>query len=203
MKQKHRPRLLRRLLGGDYRHWICAALLALSGALTALRYRYSVLRAGQAFRDLGYSFRFYFVYLFTDREMPVTVNTLPQFRLEQFVSFSVEDVERKLRGMWALIFDGDNFFEYLASLSGGLHRFTVFLLCVLPLFCFVPLLRAWLVKPTDDHVGDVRRSVRAFQRLVERPVRASAAGSGRSAPSSPPRRGAMLCCSSGRSISTP
>lgn len=162
----------KRLRSVNYRHWICAVLLALSGALTWFRYRYSVLRTGQAFRDLGLSIRFYFVYLFTDRKMPVTVNDLPQFELEQFVSFSVEDVERKFRGMWALIFDGDNFLEYLASLSGGLHRLTVFLLCILPLFCFVPLLRAWLVKPTDDHVGDVRRSVRIFQRLVERPVRA-------------------------------
>lgn len=164
--------LFRRLRSANYRHWLCLALLLASGALTAFRYRYSVLRAGQAFRDLALSFRFYFVYLFTDREMPVTVNDLPQFRLEQFVSFSVEDMERKFRQMWALILDGDNFLEYLAELSVGLHRLTVFLLCITPLLCFVPLLRAWLVKPTDDCVGEVRRSVRVFQRVVERPVRA-------------------------------
>ena len=164
--------LFRRLRSANYRHWICLVLLIGSGALTAFRYRYSVLRAGQAFRDLALSFRFYFVYLFTDREMPVTVNDLPQFRLEQFVSFSVEDMERKFRQMWVLILDGDNFLEYLAELSVGLHRLTVFLLCITPLLCFVPLLRAWLVKPTDDCVGEVRRSVRVFQRVVERPVRA-------------------------------
>lgn len=169
MKRKHRFSF-RRLRKVDYRHWLWLALLLGSGALTALRYCYSVLRTGQAFRDLALSFRYYFVYLFTDEKMTVTVNDLPAFRLEQFVPFSVEDMARKFRGMWALILDGDNFLSYLASLSGGLHRLTVFLLCILPLAFLIPVLRAWLVKPTDTHVGEVRRSVRVFQRVIERPV---------------------------------
>ena len=128
----------KRLRSVNYRHWICAVLLALSGALTWFRYRYSVLRTGQAFRDLGLSIRFYFVYLFTDRKMPVTVNDLPQFELEQFVSFSV---------------------------SGG-------------------------------RSGSFSGSWSALSAP-------SAAGSGRSSPSSPPRRGAMLFYSFGRSTSMP
>ena len=168
-----RPHLFRRLRSADYRHWLCLALLLASGALTVFRYRYSLMRAGQAFRDLALSLRFYFVYLFTDEKMPVTVNDLPQFRLEQFVSFSVEDVTRKLRQMWALILDGENFLEYLASLSEGLHRLTVFLLCVLPLLTLIPVFRAWLVKPTDNHVGEVRLSVRVFRRVFVRPIGAA------------------------------
>ena len=164
--------LLRRLRSVNYRHWICAALLLASGILTAFRYRYSVLRAGQAFRDLGYSLRYYAVYLFTSREMPVTVTALPSFDLSHFVSFSVEDLQRKFAGMCALIFDGETFLDYLAATAGSLHGFTVFLLCVLPLGLLIPVLRSWLVKPCDDLVGETRPSVRRFQRWVERPVRA-------------------------------
>ena len=45
MKRKHRLSF-RRLRKVDYRHWLWLALLLGSGALTALRYRYSVLRTG-------------------------------------------------------------------------------------------------------------------------------------------------------------
>lgn len=157
----------------DYRHYICWALIALSGVLAVLLYRFSYSRAWDACRDIAYSLRYYFVFLFTGNRMPVTVTQLPEFDLSDFIPFTVEEIQRKLTEMWGIIFNGENFMAYFGAVLDGLRVFTMLLLILLPVFLIAkPVFRNWLIKATNRYRGKQRPSVLRFRRVAEDPFRA-------------------------------
>ncbi len=172
--QKYKQALRLRKQRIDYRHLIAGALILGSLALTWFCYRFPLMRAGQAFRDLFLSLRYYFVYLVSNRRLPVTVTQLPSFDLSDFTPFSTEEISRKLSGMWQLIFKGEVFLSYLKTVLLFLRSFSVFLLCVVPVLLLLrPLVSSWLVKFKTGSVQRQSKSVKRFRKAFENPVRAA------------------------------
>ncbi len=136
----------------DYRDYICIAISISFFACTLLLFPYAFARIAEAFRDLGTSFVFYVVGLFskiTGNEYTTTstVTELPKLPFSSvfekvavgeypdiFLSLSWEEFKGDWTRYWSVFFTIDNILGYF-SLIGKIFSFILtFFLVILPLF---------------------------------------------------------------------
>lgn len=124
------------------KHIVIILLIALSGTLTCLLYRASVIRTAQAVRDLGLSIAFYFC-SFVKIETPVTVTEFPDMDILKYLPYDFDEILRRLREMWSVFFDGNCFKTYLANVIDSLYNFSLIAMLLIPL---ILILRIVIVK---------------------------------------------------------
>lgn len=143
-------------------------ILALIGsaALTAFRYRISVVRAISAVKDLGLSIAYYFCSFF-DVPIKVSVTELPDASVLQLLPYDVDEIIRKLGDMWSCVFNGNCFLSYLRGLSNVINTISILLLPMLTLALVVPAIvkNVLLIHNMDKH-GEKSRAVRFFEQNV-------------------------------------
>lgn len=120
---------------------VLISVILASVALTALLYRTSVIRAAQAVRDLGISIAFYFCGFF-DHEIPVTVTQYPDIDILKYLPYDFDELLRRLKEMWKVIFRKDCFLGYLSDIAVFLNDFSMYLMLLVPVF----VLLGYLIK---------------------------------------------------------
>ncbi len=134
-------------------------MLLCSFALTLLKHRAALVRAMVSIKDLGISIAYYFCQIF-NVDMPVTVTELPDAAILVYLPFDVDEILRKLRDMWGVIFDGECFNAYFTNIVVALNDFSMIFLLTFPLFFMLPLLfNKLFLKENDAEHGDKSRSV--------------------------------------------
>lgn len=132
----------------SYRHYLAILLILFSVWITFYCYDLALGRTIATGIDLVDAVRYYFGAI-TDAEnnAPARISQLPTVDLSSILPWSVSEIQRKLEGLGAAIFNRDNFQAYLLVTVKVLNLISLFLLpAVLLLYCTVQLFRAWLLR---------------------------------------------------------
>ena len=149
--------------------YVLAVFFLLSAGLTAIFYRASVVRLLQSLWDFCLSVAFYFCSMF-DREdlITPTVTQLPDIDVLDYLPYDFDEILRKLRDMWSVIFNKECFMTYLRKLAVWIDDFAVFFMLgimIVPLVWI--LIKSAILAPNTDKHGE---KTKAFARFEGKPL---------------------------------
>ena len=147
-----------RLKSIDYRHFLCGSFLAGSLVLTATVYRSVLYRLGEAFYDLWISLKiFWFFFIEVDSPVEPTVLQFQNLDLERYLSWSTDELVRKLRLLPQAFVTKELFFAYCEIFF---RSFLLFLTTAALIVCFLVLLfqiwRSIVLEPNNDYGKESR-----------------------------------------------
>lgn len=153
----------------DVRLYYGLSALALSLSLTFWRYPTCLKRLAGAFRDVGSSLAYWFLFSFTDGEKTVTatVNEIPAVDVQPFLPFDLAEVERKCRELGKSLITFQEFGNYNGALLLFIYRFCLIASLLLPLCCVAFLLfRQYLLTDMGKPAGYLSKPYRAYLAVV-------------------------------------
>ena len=154
----------------DVRFYITLDLIYISLILLFTVYRVCEYRLGQAIRDVFLSLGYYFLFLFgIEGKIVPTVTQLPSVDIAHYLFFDLAEVQRKLEGLWSMLWDPENFFNYLIYLINLLNRSMIIGTLLLPAFCL--LVYMIFSQYTERHVNallKVPKRRNRFYRFLQR-----------------------------------
>ena len=150
-------RYLRKL---NYRHYICAALSALSIVLTFTVFPEAFTRIGESFRDLWTSLCYYFRELL-DLDVTIAKPTVNEYSAVPWKPvFGLPETWEKFKEAfsqyWSLFFSADNFTGFMKAFGEGVSNISrILLLAVVPLILiFILAFRKYLNTRNNDYNKD-------------------------------------------------
>lgn len=130
---------------------------------TPLFFMASVTRAWDGIKDFGYSLVYYFA-AFVDNETKVTVTDFPSLDVLDYLPYNFEEIFRKLKDMWGVVFDGACFRAYMVEVSDVLRIISII---SLPLVILVPclfyLIRSAVLEPNENMHGQRSKQLLWFE----------------------------------------
>lgn len=145
--------------------YVLFAFFLISCGLTAWLYRGSVVRAVYSVRDLGLSVAYYFCCLFKyDDAITPTVTTFPDINVLRYLPYDFDEILRRLKDMWKVIFDKECFLSFLKKVSTFINDASVIIMLLLPvvlIFWFVG--KSIMLTPNKDKHGDQTKPMRWFE----------------------------------------
>ena len=145
--------------------YVLVSFFALSVGLTVLFYRASVIRLIQSLWDLCLSVAFYFCSMFDHEDLITpTVSQLPDIDVLDYLPYDFDEILRKLRDMWSVIFDRDCFMLYLRKVAIWVDDFAVLLMLgimIVPLLWFV--IKSSMLSPNVDKHGEKTKAQARFE----------------------------------------
>lgn len=160
---------------------LTVALTIAFALLGAFLFRSSFIRLGYAFKDFGLSVAYYFCIMFgMSHNITPTVNTIPEVQTPQaslpadFEVFKDNSVQ-----YFSLLFNGDNFNEWLAHISGVMADFAKILVIVLPcIIAFILIIKAIYNRENNKHGIDTvpLRGFKFLSKIIYQPTKRFIAG---------------------------
>ena len=142
-----------------------------SVGLTYFCYRASVIRFFQALWDLCLSVAFYFTSMFSKKDwITPTVTQLPDINVLEYLPYDFDEILRRLRDMWSVIFDKECFMAYMKGLAAWMRSFSVILMLgimIVPLSWFV--IKNWILSPNEGMHG---KKTKSLERFEDKPLKA-------------------------------
>ncbi len=133
----------------DNKHVVTLFLIALSGVLTYLFYRASVIRIVQAVRDLGLSVAYYFCSFFNVK-ISVTVTEFPDLEIFRYLPYDFDEILRRLREMWSCIFNGECLGAYFAKIGDTLYNISLLAMFLIPVFIILRMVIRNVLLSSND-----------------------------------------------------
>ncbi len=141
-----------------------SAAVTLTAILTAFRYRASLIRTGQAIKDLGLSIAYYFMAFF-DKEIKVSVTEFTDFDILKYLPYNFDELLRRLRDMWGLIFNKQCFATYIIKIAAFANTGALILMLFLPtLLIGAVLFKMVCLTPNQNIHGSKSKALMKFER---------------------------------------
>lgn len=130
---------------------ITASMTVLGSAiLTVFRYKTSVLRLWQAIKDLGLSIAYYFL-SFIDKQIDVSVTKFPDIDILKYLPYNFDEILRRLREMWNVIFNGECFRAYILNVARFANNSMIYIMLLVPVIMIgVTLFKNKILQPNEE-----------------------------------------------------
>ncbi len=139
----------------------------LSLAFVPLFYKASVIRFIDAVKDFGLSVSYYFCAFF-DKEITVTVTDMPSLDILDYLPYDFDELFRRLKDMWGVIFDGECLKAFLVKVALFLSNLSIYIMLLLPVLLLSVILgKSALLSPNDDKHGE---NTKALNRFTGKPL---------------------------------
>lgn len=157
----------------DYRHWVSLVLILGTLALGVFVYEYPFYRLIEALVDFGKAVAYFFADLF-GAEFPYeqSVNAFSRVDVGHHIGIDLQEIYRRLTGLWDEIFVLENFAEYLGFLLMSFIKgmFTFCWIMIVVLAVVTPTVLTW--DGVNNNYNEDTKPLRRFKRWIGRPCRA-------------------------------
>ena len=145
--------------------YVLIAFFLSSCGLTAWRYRASVVRLVHSVRDLALSIAFYFCSLFGFEDaIEPTVTKLPNIDVLDYLPYDFDEILRRLKDMWVVVFDGQCFMQYLIKVANLINDLSVILMLLIPVLLIFGIVgKSAILTPNTDKHGEQTAAMRKFE----------------------------------------
>ncbi len=145
--------------------YVLTTFFLLSVGLTAWLYRASVVRTLNSLWDFGMSVAYYFCCLFGFEDAIVpTVTQLPKINVLEYLPYNFDEILRRLKAMWLVVFNGECFTAYMRKLANFINDFSVILMLVVPVILILWLVaKQRILAPNVDKHGKQTKPMRKFE----------------------------------------
>ena len=153
---------LKRFLSSRSHDIVIIFLLVVSVLAIPFFYKASVFRILDAIRDFLLSLAYYFCAFF-GRDVNVTVTTMPSLDVLDYLSYDFDEMFRRFKDMWSVVFNADCFKAYMVKIAKVLNDLSIYAMLLLPpVICVGILLRSYIVSPNRGSYRKIKRALKYF-----------------------------------------
>ncbi len=145
------------------KHIVIILFIVASAGLTVHHYRASLIRCVQGVKDFGLSVAYYFCSFF-DVDVEVTVNTVPDLDILYYLPYDFENILRRLKEMWGMVFNLECFSDYIQGIADGIYNFCLYFMLLAPVVLMLGyVVVKCLLSPNEREHGHKSRVLRRFE----------------------------------------